>query len=80
MVKPDEEKSAENEEEGLSLFIPIKKRLESRVRVYALGSSFAVLIPKAWLEIFRCDDEEGKFWVERDIDGATITIKPPERS
>lgn len=61
---------------GITVFLPTKAMLSKRVRAYLLGGSYAILIPKMWLNIFQCEDSEGNYWVERDIVGNTITIRP----
>ena len=66
----------EKDQKGVSVFLPIKKpsALLGKTKLYPLGGSYAIILPKMWLDIF-CK-HEGVYSVKMDVDGDTITIRP----
>lgn len=48
------------------------------VKLQLLGGSVAVILPKAWLEIYGWE-VDGKYWVNLKQEGGIITISPVDR-
>ena len=66
-------------------FIPTKPRsvelpvtpeeLFGKKKLYPFGGSYAVIVPKAWVDIF-CKPISGIHWVTVDVETGIITIRP----
>jgi len=66
-------------EKGIILCLPTRKKLSNIRAVSRLGDSFAVLLPKLWVEVF-CDQVDGHYRICRTIDKDVITIRPVEEN
>ena len=49
-----------------------KKRMFKRLQ--QVGSSYALFLPKVWVDFMCTEDKDGRYWVEVTIDMNKITI------
>lgn len=62
--------------EPRSVELPVTpEELFGKKKLQTLGGSYAVIIPKGWVDIF-CKPINGVYWVTVDVETGVITIRP----